>query len=249
MGDTTTTPPRWLEYVPVDDLPDHPDNPRTHDLTDLIDSVLRFGFTSPPLIDGRTGLLAEGHGRKKATIALRDGGPPAGWEGAWPPEGVTVQEGTWYVPVIHGWASTDDAEARAYLLAGNQGGGWDNDPLAAILRELHESDRGLTGTGFDDADMDLVLSELALAAGEGGQDPDTEWSAAGMPEYNARDLQSKWHVVVHCPTAEDYERLLKLLGSPVVRQASCWWPRSDGHIGEDWTKEWVTAETPPVSAS
>lgn len=218
-------------YVPVDDLPDHPSNPRDHDLPDLIDSVLRFGFTSPPMIDGRTGLLAEGHGRKKATIALRDGGEA-------PPEGVVVEEGTWYVPVVHGWASTDDAEAEAYLLAGNQGGGWQNDVLAKLLEDLTATDLGLAGTGFSQAEVDLVFSELAISAPLPAQDPDDEW--AGMPDFSSKDLGSKWRLKVHFPTEEAYNDFLKMLGNPTVRQASIWWPESDGHVGEDWTKQYVS---------
>jgi hypothetical protein len=169
--------PRRLEYVPVDDLPDHPRNPRDHRMADLRASVLRFGFTSPPMVDGRTGLLAEGHGRKKATIELRDH-PPSPLPKVWPPEGVVVEDGTWYVPVVHGWASTDDTEAEAYLLAGNQGGGWHNDVLAELLGELAIAD-ALAGTQFTADDLDDLLAELG--AGE-LPEQDTDAAHADLPE-------------------------------------------------------------------
>lgn len=181
MGDTTT-PPRWLEYVPVDDLPDHPDNPRDHDEATLRASVLRFGFTDPPMIDGRTGLMAEGHGRKKVTLALRDEGEP-------PPEGVVVaDDGAWLVPVVHGWRSSSDDEARAYLLAGNIGGGWTDD-LPDLLAALNATDDGLLGTGFttDDLDPDLTA------------DPDFQPSNDPGPR-----LDKRFHLVCrNCGSAVD----------------------------------------------
>lgn len=182
MTQSPTQLPRRLEYVPVDDLPDHPRNPRDHVLADLRASVVRFGFTSPPMIDGRTGLLAEGHGRKKATIDLRDN-PPEPLPKAWPPEGVVVEDGTWYVPVVHGWSSADDTEAEAYLLAGNQGGGWQNDVLAELLGELAMAD-ALDGTAFTADHLDDLLADLG--AGE-LPEQDTDAAHADLPERSAPD--------------------------------------------------------------
>lgn len=225
------TPPRRLEYVPVDDLPDHPRNPRDHDLAELIASVRRFGFTSPPMIDGRTGLLAEGHGRKRATIALQEAGEQ-------PPEGIVVEDGRWYVPVVSGWSSADDSEADAYLLAGNQGGGWHTDPLATLLAELAESDQGLTGTGFDQAAADLVFAELAINQPDAdGQDPDTEWD--GMPEFGNTDRSSKFRIVVHFKSEADRKAFVALIGNPPVQRNTCWWPESDGLLGYDGSRHYV----------
>jgi hypothetical protein len=169
--DTTTADqqPRWIEYLPLDDLPDHPRNPRDHDEAQLRSSVLRFGFTDPPMLDGRTGLLAEGHGRKKVTVALRAAGRPDDLPAGrpWPPEGILVRtDGAWLVPVVHGWRSADDTEAEAYLLAGNQGGGWHDDDLAGLLADLAATDAGLDGTGFDDGYL------IDLASGD-TRDDDT----------------------------------------------------------------------------
>jgi hypothetical protein len=165
--------PRWIEYHPVDSLPDHPDNPRVHDLDDLMASVRRFGFTTPMVLDGRTGLLAEGHGRKKATIALRDAGRPADLpDGApWPPQGIHVDEdGAWRVPVVQGWASVDDTEARAALLGTNLPGTWDDAVLAKLLGDLAATESGLTGTGFDDDDLARLLAEVPDFAPSSGDD-------------------------------------------------------------------------------
>jgi hypothetical protein len=162
-------PPRRLEYVPVEDLPDHPENPSDHDEAELRASLLRFGFTTPPMLCERTGLLAEGHGRKKVTLAL--------WaEGADPPPGVLVDGHQWLVPVVRGWSSANDDELRAYLLASNYRGGWRNDALADLLVQLAANDGGLVGTGYSADGLDDLLAELGA-----GELPDQGTDAAHAP--------------------------------------------------------------------
>lgn len=169
--------PRWIEYAPLDGLPDHPDNPRHHDQDELRASIERFGFTGAFLIDGRTGLLAEGHGRKKALQAIRD--DPTGT----PPPGVRVEEDGWHVPIVRGWASAGDFEAKAYLLASNQGGGWYDQQLADLLTELAEHD-ALAGTQFDVDRLEQLLAELGT-----GELPaqDTDAAHADTPERGDPD--------------------------------------------------------------
>lgn len=164
------TTDRRIEYVRLDALPDHPHNPRNHNLDDIRASVVRFGFTTPPLVDGRTGLLAEGHGRKKAALELES-------LGAELPDGVhTDPDGRWLVPVVHGWSSTDDTEALAYLLAGNIGGDWATDLLVDVLGNLAETD-ALDGTGFTVDDYDT----LATLINEQPDDPNPDTDDDGLP--------------------------------------------------------------------
>lgn len=51
-------PVRRLDLLPLESLRPHPKNPRTHRLGELRKSFDQFGFTNPPLICERTGLLA-----------------------------------------------------------------------------------------------------------------------------------------------------------------------------------------------
>jgi hypothetical protein len=254
VTDTRETP-RWLEYRRVEDLPEHPRNPSDHDLPELRASILRFGFTTPPMLCERTGLLAEGHGRKKVTLMLKTEGRPADLpEGAeWPPPGVRVSDGDWLVPVVRGWSSADDAELEAYLLAGNYRGGWHNDMLAALLADLAEVDGGLAGTGFREPDLDLLLSELA-AADTAPTDPNAEWE--GMPDYENADMRPKLRLLVSFQTEEDRGRFLELCGNPRLfgRGTSFWWPQGPddgrpdgGYIGEDWSKQYVAVSDQPPS--
>jgi hypothetical protein len=155
----TTAPPRWTEYVPLDDIKRHPDNPKRHAAADIEASVTRFGYTEAVLVCERTGLLAAGHGRLDELERARSAGED-------PPEGVTVDdEGRWCAPVQRGWASKDDAELRAYLVASNrltEKGGWDERLLVDILSDLRSEDGGgLDGVGYSAPDIDAMLANLA----------------------------------------------------------------------------------------
>lgn len=156
--------PRRIEYLPLDDIQGHPENPKDHDLDLLDESFDRFDFTEPVVLDERTGLLAAGHGRIERLRQRRDAGDPA-------PEGVVVAgDGVWLVPVVRGWASKDDDEARAYLVASNAmvlRGGWDTARLAGALdRVASETASALRATGFDDVDLDDLWAELEESAEE-----------------------------------------------------------------------------------
>lgn len=160
MPPRTRSRRRRLEYLPVDGLAPHPDNPKAHADDEIAASVERFGYTEPMMVDERTGFLVVGHGRREQVIARRDRGEE-------PPDGVIVVDGEWRVPVIRGWASKDDTEARAYLIASNNlppAGGWIEGPLATLLDELRTEDPALlAGTGFSADHVDRFLASIAAA--------------------------------------------------------------------------------------
>jgi ParB-like chromosome segregation protein Spo0J len=61
-----------LEFVPINRLTPYKDNARTHSrkqIRQIADSIERFGFTNPVLIDDGGGIIA-GHGRVKAAKLL-----------------------------------------------------------------------------------------------------------------------------------------------------------------------------------
>lgn len=179
----TDTPPRRLDYLPVDDLPNDPRNAKGHDLPSVIASMERWGYTDPVEIDERTGLVASGHGRKAALQQMRA-------EGMDPPEGIVVQDGVWLAPVVRGWSSADDAEAGGYLVAANTTnllGGWQPEPLDALLREVEASPAGLAGTGVEDVTAFLA----AVGAAPVGQDDDDAPAPDpdGLPDVPQRQVQ------------------------------------------------------------
>jgi hypothetical protein len=148
---------RHIEYTPIAKVARATNNPKAHDRALLNESITRFGFVEPMVVDERTGQLVAGHGRLDQLEVLETMEAEA-------PEGVTVaDDGTWLVPVIRGWASKDDKEAQAYLIASNritERGGWDPQGLADALATM---DGELRGVGFDQSDVDDLLARLQEA--------------------------------------------------------------------------------------
>lgn len=160
---------RRIEYVALSKIQGAARNPKQHAEKDIEASVGRFGFVETPVLDERTGRLVAGHGRVKVLNALKASNRAA-------PKGIRVDGDDWYVPVERGWASTNDSEAEAYLVASNrltENGGWDDAGLGALLKDLRDSSEdALAGVGFSDKDVDKLLNQLARASAAAGGDPD-----------------------------------------------------------------------------
>lgn len=122
-------------------LKPYPKNARTHSrkqIGQIADSIKRFGFTNPVLVDD-AGMILAGHGRVEAARLL----------------------GMKEVPCL-ALSSMTEAEKRAYVLADNKlalNAGWDEDILAGeldlILADVGEIDIGITG--FSVAEIDMLL--------------------------------------------------------------------------------------------
>jgi len=130
-------------------------NPRTHSkkqIRQIADSIQRFGFINPVLIDRDNGIVA-GHGRVEAARLL----------------------GLETVPTIR-LEALSEAEIRAYVIADNrlaELAGWDREILALELQGLLALDLELdvTLTGFDTPEIDILIGELAA---DGEDDPEDE---------------------------------------------------------------------------
>jgi DNA modification methylase len=145
--------------MPVGELRPNKRNARTHSkkqIRQISNSILRFGFTNPILIDEQKNVIA-GHGRLLGAIEL----------------------GLKDVPVIV-TAGLSDAEKRALAIADNKiadNAGVDRKVLAAELGELvvllPEINLDISITGFDPAEIDA----LAVDFTDPEQDPADEFSA------------------------------------------------------------------------
>jgi DNA modification methylase len=160
---------RRVEYLRLSDLQRAESNPKHHDRPAISASLKRFGYVEAITIDERTGRLVAGHGRLDELELAKT-------EDETPPDGITVDDdGEWLVPVQRGWASADDDEAQAYLIASNgttMAGGWDNQALADQLAEL-QAGPGLDGTGYSADSLAEMLAALsALTPTEGAIAPD-----------------------------------------------------------------------------
>jgi len=193
-------------------------NARTHSpkqIRQIADSIRRFGFVNPILIDADGDIIA-GHGRLAAAelLGLRE---------------VPV------LPVTH----LTPEEKRAYILADNrlaEKAGWDKEILAIELQALVEFDFEVEITGFELAEIDLILDE------DRARRSDTTPEAAdlvpppsaGPPITQTGDL---WQLGAHrliCGDARDPKALARLLEGEEVDLIFTDPPYNvevDGHVG------------------
>jgi DNA modification methylase len=130
---------------PIADLRPWPRNARTHSrkqIRQIADSIRRFGFNNPVLLDAENCILA-GHGRVEAAKQLEMATVPC-------------------LRVGH----LSPAEKRAYVLADNKlalNAGWDEELLALELKELMtvDLDFDIGITGFSIAEVDQLIEGAA----------------------------------------------------------------------------------------
>ena len=135
---------RAIELIPIASLRPWGRNARTHSrkqLRQIADSIERFGFTNPVLIDNEKAILA-GHGRVEAARLL------------------SMPE----VPCLRIETMTPE-EKRAYVIADNKlalNAGWDEEILGEELQALMESDLdfAIELTGFSIPEIDGLIEGL-----------------------------------------------------------------------------------------
>jgi DNA modification methylase len=149
-----------VEYLPLVQLIPHARNPRTHSakqVRQIAESMKKLGFNNPILIDQNRGVVA-GHGRLLAAKLL----------------------GMSHVPTIC-LDQMSETQKRAYILADNrlaQNAGWDRELLALELSYITELeiDFDLTITGFETAEIDLLLLKESGSCDEAEQVPEVDRS-------------------------------------------------------------------------
>jgi ParB-like chromosome segregation protein Spo0J len=156
-----------IEYIQITQLRPHRGNPRTHSakqIRQIAGSIREFGFNTPILIDQNDGVIA-GHGRILAAKLL----------------------GMSEVPTIRLDQMTE-AQKRGYIVADNrlaESAGWDRELLALELSYITEleSDFDLTITGFETAEIDLLLlaPEESGSRDEGEQVPEIDATSPALP--------------------------------------------------------------------
>ena len=130
-----------VEYRKIGSLTPYIRNARTHSdaqVAQIAASIKEFGFTSPILVDGESGIIA-GHGRIAASRLL----------------------GMDDVPVIE-LAHLSKAQKQALIIADNKlalNAGWDDAMLKIELGELGDLDFDLSLTGFSDEELSALLDE------------------------------------------------------------------------------------------
>ena len=178
-----------IKYIPLEELKRALRNPKDHDLGTLHESIKRFDFVSPLIINENTGRLLAGHGRLDALQQMKANGTE-------PPGHVIKINGSWHVPVIYGVNFDSDLEAEAYMLADNrltELGGWNESELMKSLSDLAtEGDEMLRGIGWDANDVDELIR-------------------VAKPKYVEQEVPETFEVLVDCDTEVRQVELLNML--------------------------------------
>ena len=136
------------EFVDIDSLIPHPDNPRinNHAVEEVAGSIKRFGFASPIIARLEDRMILCGHTRFKAAQHLN------------------LDK----VPVR--FMDLDPVDAKLLMLADNKIGeraSWDEDALQAIFEELQDED--LSGLGWDEDELSEIVNNEEYTAKEGAE--------------------------------------------------------------------------------
>ena len=204
---------------PVATLTPYEGNARTHSrmqIRKIADSIRAFGFVNP-ILTGDDGQIIAGHGRLAAAKLI----------------------GLETVPVL-ALSHLTPAQRRAYVLADNrlaEEAGWDRDILAIELQGLIDLDFDLGLTGFDLAQIDIILDE----AREADPAKASQEAADVIPALPAGPAITKsgdlWQLGSHrliCGDARDAVAIATVLGDARVDLIFTDPPYNvaiDGHVG------------------
>lgn len=206
-----------IEMLPINALRPWPRNARTHSrkqIRQIADSVRRFGFTNPVLIDGANMILA-GHGRVAAARLL------------------DMEE----VPCVRIDTMTPE-DKRAYVIADNKialNAGWDEELLAQELQALLaidlDFDIGLTG--FSIPEVDSLIEGLRPVEPDDPED-DILPPDSGPPLCRPGDI---WQLGPHrliCGNALERDVVAALMDGEAAEMVFTDPPYNvpiDGHVG------------------
>lgn len=145
-----------IEYLPLSEIVEADSNPKDHDIGQIYQSIKRFGFTQPIMINENTGKLLAGHGRLQTLQQMKQAGEKT-------PNRIKEKDDEWLVPVLKGISFEDDMEAQAYLIADNrltELGGWNTGELVETLQDLIEGGLDLDGVGYDFDDLESMVNQI-----------------------------------------------------------------------------------------
>jgi hypothetical protein len=204
-----------FEILPISQIRDNPHNAREHDRkqnTKLAQSIRKFGFNVPPLVD-ESGELLCGHARVAAAR----------------------QVGLTEIPVIRA-AHLTEPEKRAFIIADNrlaELGKWNKEALAREIRFLSELnvDFDFSAIGYDTADVDYLLETVDEVPGREEALPKV---AESPPVTRPGDLWLLGDHRVYCGNALDSASYEALLGNERAQMVFTDPPYNvpiDGHVG------------------
>lgn len=137
---------RYDPAYPIDQLVEHPDNPRRGDEASIDASMAVHGFYGAVIAQASTRHIIAGNHRTR----------------------VARRRGETTVPVL--WLEVDDEQARRLLLVDNRTADdakYNMTELTRLLAELDLAGEGLAGTGYDETDLARLVKRWGTVA-----DPD-----------------------------------------------------------------------------
>ena len=195
-----------VEYRKVEALIPYARNPRTHaegQIAKIAASIVEYGWTNPILVDGDNGIIA-GHGRLAAARKL----------------------GLDQVPVIE-LAHLTVAQKRALVIADNRlalDAGWDEEMLALELAELSDVGYDLALTGFEDTEIEALLTgevpDAEAAPDSDAEEPDSADDVPEAPVVAVSRPGDVWAIGAHrliCGDATDRDVVAALMQGEVSR--------------------------------
>lgn len=212
-----TIPSRSIELRAIEELRPRPNNARTHSRRQrkqIAQSIKRFGFVTPILVDGADQIIA-GLGRYGAAREL----------------GLTE------IPVLC-VTHLSEAEIRAYVIADNrlaELAGWDPDLLAIELQGIVDLGFDPGTIGFEAPQLDIIFAEANRRKAD-PRGPENDIPAVDRSCAVAR-LGDLWRLGQHlllCGTAlgrECYEQLLSDDRARLVITDGPYNVLVNGHIG------------------
>ncbi len=128
-----------IEYVPITDVQQHPNNANNGDMDAIKDSIRINGLYQPIIVQRSTGYILAGNHRYMALY----------------------EHGEAEVPVIY--VDVDDMGATRIMLADNRTARLGHDDpgiLADLLQTVYNTDAGLAGTGYNFDDYDAIINAV-----------------------------------------------------------------------------------------
>lgn len=172
-----------LKYIPLAEAKPFEGNPKRHDVERLKDSMRRYGYADPVIINQANGMLLAGHGRIAALSEMREAGDP-------PPRNVQSKDGEWFVPAIISGMALEGEEHAAFLLDANLStmsgiplhhqmeAFWD-EQAAGLLAHLYEAEAA--PIFVEDEDLHEVLTRLLDQESEVAEEGE---AAFAVPDEN-----------------------------------------------------------------
>ena len=204
-----------IEMRAVRDLKPNARNARVHSarqVEQIAESIRTFGWVGPIVVDGE-GTVLSGHARLQAAVSLGMPRVPT-------------------IPVKH----LTPAQQRAFMLADNrlaELAEWNEEALAAELKELFEFDIDVEVTGFDAPDLGQVIAPAIRPARKKEKAEFIPEPKRHLPAVSA--IGDVWTLGEHrllCGSAMEDASYARLLGKQLVQLVFTTLPDGNAYYGE-----------------